>query len=97
MFDIVYDDEYVTLGIEWRQNEPIFHHDVKKWNATANRVMMKEMDKLTKLLKDQGFLNMWSYYLLPAENEAYLQKFAKKYDFNFVDKIENCCLYLKEL
>ena len=51
MFDVFYDDDYISVGVEWRNNEPFFHHHVKKWNTTANRVMMREVENLIKLLR----------------------------------------------
>ena len=97
MFDVFYDDDYISVGVEWRNNEPFFHHHVKKWNTTANRVMMREVENLVKLLKTNGFSTLWSYYKLPADNEAYLKKFAKKYGFVFVDNVEDYALFMKEI
>jgi hypothetical protein len=97
MFDVVYEDDLIALGIEWRNNEPFFHHHIKQWNAKANRKMMDEMKKLTELLKQNNISTLWSYYVLPADNEPYLKKFAKKYNFVFVDQIENVMLFEKEI
>ena len=97
MFDVVYDDELISLGIEWRNDEPFFHHHIKQWNAKANRVMMREMESLIKMLQENGFSVLWSYYKTPADNEPYLKKFAKKYGFSFVDNVEDYALFMKEI
>lgn len=97
MFDVVYDDDLISLGIEWRNNQPFFHHHIKQWNTKANRTMMREMENLINVLKTNGFSVLWSYYKTPADNEPYLQKFAKKYGFTFVDNIEDYALFQKEI
>ena len=75
MFDVFYDDDYISVGVEWRNNEPFFHHHVKKWNTTANRVMMREVENLIKQIGKNSLRAMM--LKLRKENNK-LKRNAKK-------------------
>jgi hypothetical protein len=94
MFNKIYEDEDLVVGIEWEDKLPFLHHHVYNWKLSTHKKMKRVFDSLTKDLRQNGHLELWSYY---DKTQSNVDKFCDYYGFSKVAETDTQYIVLKEL
>lgn len=94
MFEVVYQDNCLLIGIEWEDKVPFIHHHVFHWKLSTHKKMKEVFNSIIQNLQNKEHTELWSYY---DKNNKHLDKFCSYYGFIKVGETETEYIVLKEI
>lgn len=94
IFEVLWDDDNVRVGLECMDDVYYIHFDMVKWTKASYMRLLAVLKHAEKVVKNRGYTQLWAYY--PKENTI-VNKLCIMFGYIPQGEVENYYLEVKEL